>query len=191
MKFYYISDDYLKFINPKYDSRVMQPNIIGAKKFVFGIVLNIGGINYYAPVSSIDRKKANKNHLYNIDKQGNINYSALKSTIKPRVFAIHDNHPNGEIIAMVRLDFMFPVHSNDIKEVDFTLFNTGIKADEEYKILLEKELEACKSHYSEICDKASKIYEKSKDPKHIFSKVCCNFNMLEIGFGDWITQSNY
>ena len=41
----------------------MQPNIIGAKKFVFGIVLNIGGINYYAPVSSIDRKKANKNHL--------------------------------------------------------------------------------------------------------------------------------
>lgn len=191
MKFYYVSNDYLKFINDQYDSRVMHPNNIGVKKFVFGIVLNVGGINYYAPVSSVDKKKSNKNHLYNVDKQGNINYSALKPNIKPRVFTIHDNHPHGEIVAIVRLDFMFPIHSNDIVEVDFNRFNTGLKVDQEYKILLEKELDACKHHYSDICNKAAKIYEKSKDPKHIFAKICCNFNMLEIGFKSWINQNNY
>ncbi|MBX9890642.1 MAG: type III toxin-antitoxin system ToxN/AbiQ family toxin [Amoebophilaceae bacterium] len=191
MKFYYVNDEYLKFLNLKYDDKVMKPNYTGAKKFVFGLVLNIGGIHYYAPVSSIDRKKSNKNHLYNIDKQGNINYSALKPAIKPRVFPIHDNHPNGEVIAMVRLDFMFPIHINDINEVNFKVFDTAIKSDQEYKILLEKEFETCKKHYSVICEKANKVYGKSKDPKHIFSKICCNFNMLEIGFKEWIKQKNY
>lgn len=53
--FYDISEDYIKFLK-KYEHKVPNVNYLSNNKFVCGIVLNINGIEYYAPVSHTTEK---------------------------------------------------------------------------------------------------------------------------------------
>ena len=86
---------------------------------------------------------------------------------------------------------MFPIHIKDLEEIEFTDFDTGIPDDQAYKNLLLKEYEACRNNYDEIKEKGLNIYIKSKTPSHVFARVCCNFNKLELGYKDWIEQEGY
>lgn len=87
-------------------------------------------------------------------------------------FAIYDNDC---IISTVRLCFMFPVPSN----VDVLAPIVFQNLDSKYSSLIKKEYLYCKQHYSELLDKAQKVYNIGTNKNHRFNYTCCDFVKLE------------
>lgn len=146
--FYDISEDYIKFLK-KYDERVPNVNYLSNNKFVCGIVLNIKGIEYYAPVSHTTEK---------------FRTSLIIKDKKDRP------------ISSIRFSFMFPALDSVLTVKDFAAVRS---IDPQYASLLDKEYEYCVNHYTAITQRALSTYKIGCNPKHQLNYTCCNFKLLE------------
>lgn len=146
--FYDISEDYIKFLK-KYDERVPNVNYLSNNKFVCGIVLNIKGIEYYAPVSHTTEK---------------FRTSLIIKDKKDRP------------ISSIRFSFMFPALDSVLTVKDFAAIRN---IDPQYASLLDKEYRYCTSHYEAITQKALYTYKIGCNPNHQLNYTCCNFKLLE------------
>ena len=87
---------------------------------------------------------------------------------------IKDTKNNNKPLSSIRLCFMFPVPKQCLEEVDFNKF------DLQYKRLVIKEYNFCKSNEERIKAKAKKIYQlATKHRNYSISQVCCDFVLLE------------
>lgn len=92
LKFYYVNTDYADFLRDKRlgDACVPYTDYPKRKKFFIGIIFQIEGINYFAPISS-------------------------NTDINPAAFCIMDKE---NVISTVRVNFMFPVIDDVYKLLD-------------------------------------------------------------------------
>ena len=171
MKIYDVNEEYLDFLR-SFEEKIMLGKSFYDKdrKFAVGIVLNIGGINYYAPLSSI------KQYQLSEDK------NTLNRQYKQRCFpVIIKRNKKDKIVSSLRLDFMFPVPENLLEELKFDEIR-----DEKYKTFIRLEYQYIIGKEKEIVNKAVELYEKATNPQHFLYKKCCNFKLLEVKYQEWI-----
>lgn len=90
LKFYDINKDYVKFLQ-SYDRQVPNIEYSTNNKFVCGIVLEIEGINYYAPVSHMTNKQQTNLQIFD----------------------------NGIPISTIKFSFMIPAYDNVLTVKNF------------------------------------------------------------------------
>ena len=56
LKFYEVDSEYIKFLKENADDKIPNLEYENHKKFFCGIVLTINNFNYFAPVSSYNKK---------------------------------------------------------------------------------------------------------------------------------------
>lgn len=158
MNFYYVEPlfiNYLQKIETEARGFTRVPNIEydanQNQKFIVGVVFNVKGFKYYAPMSHYNKQKPN-NVLINI-------VSDKRNPIK----------------GSIRLNYMFPVLDKYLTEVNIK----EIK-DEKYKRLVQKELNFCINNRDNIRAVALQTYLEvvlKTNPKLIIN--ACDFNLLE------------
>lgn len=164
MKIYDIDEEYLNFLR-KIEEKIMnsKSNYKSNKKFAVGVVLKIGEINYYAPLSSVKPYQLTSDGL------------SLNKQYKQRCFpVIVRKNKKDTIVSTLRLDFMFPVPKKILKELIFDEIE-----DEKYRIFIRLEYQYIIGKEEEILKKARELYEKAIIPTHFLYKKCCNFKLLE------------
>ena len=93
LKFYEVNVEYIEYLKKKGDSKIPNISYKNHKKFFCGIVLKVNNFNYFAPVSSYN-KKVHTNFLI-MDKE--------------------------KTISSLRFSFMFPCPIECLNQKDFTL----------------------------------------------------------------------
>jgi protein AbiQ len=91
LKFYDIDTDYIKYLK-KFDEQIPDVTYDRYNKFFCGIVLQINGFKYFAPVSSFNKQQRTN-------------------------FVIRDK---GRPISSIRFSFMFPAFNHVLKLKDFS-----------------------------------------------------------------------
>lgn len=151
---YHINGDYVKYLK-SFDKNVQNnyDNNKNKKPYV-GVVLNINGKNYFAPLTSPKDK-----HLKLRDSD-------------PTTFKIKHN---GKFIGSVLLNNMIPVNREYVSRVDINSVQ-----DKVYKNLLRKDYQVITNNEDYIENKAKVLYKNVIEQNNpYFSKVSCNFKKLE------------
>lgn len=151
LKFYEVDNDYIKYIKEKGDNKIPNINYKKHKKFFCGIVFTINNLNYFAPVSSYN-KKVNTNFLI-MDKE------RTTKEYKP--------------ISSLRFSFMFPCPIECLSQKNFA------KEELKYQNLLRKELHYCNKHREEIVRLANRVYRLGLKENTRKKFNICNFKKLE------------
>ncbi len=120
---------------------------------------------------------------------GDLVYITQVSSPKPRHSKMKENldfiklYDGKEIIAVVNLNYMFPVHKSKLIEVEyknienFRTFENNSKKNN-YIVLLKKEMKEIRSR--KVNDKAVALYKRKYDyPKDRVSLRCFDFKLLE------------
>ncbi len=156
LSFYTVDVNYCDYM------RSGEPRIIynnGAKlgrPFV-GLVFDLNGISYYAPLTSPKPKHEKMKNNLDFLKIAGGQYGAI-------------NFNN-----------MMPIHPNCLTKVEITIKSTDSLKTKKYKNLLMNELSWCNSNQEIIINKAKKLYDAvnaHKCPTYIFNR-CCNFRLCE------------
>lgn len=151
LKFYEVDGEYIKYLRETGDSKIPKIDYKNHQKFFCGIVLTINNFNYFAPVSSYNKKV----HT---------------------AFLIKDkNRETNELmpISSLRFSFMFPCPIEYLNQKDFS------KEDEKYKILLRKELAYCNKNIDKIEKLAHEVYNLGLNEITRNRFNICNFKKLE------------
>lgn len=171
IKFYTLDDNYLKYLRQcEIDKRgfAKVPNIDKGKdnlteKFYCGVVLNVHGINYFAPVSS-----------YKTPNSGN--------------FTIYEK--DGRVIGAIRFNYMLPVPTEILKIKDFDSIpiqkyrNLVVK---EWRYCQEREpIIHRKAHNAWYA-----VYSNYGNPNNHFVKNSCDFPLLEKKCIEYCIEHNY
>ena len=145
--------DYLRKVDPcvpnMQDDKASRPFV--------GVLLTVGSINYFAPLTSPKPKhKTMKNQ---------IDFQKIK---------------NGELGA-INLNNMIPIHPYCLTVVDMNILESDDKAEKDYKNLLVNQLSWCNSNKDEILNKATRLYKMITTGKAWpeLAKRCCNFSIDE------------
>lgn len=153
MKFYVVEDTYIAHLK-KVDSNV--PDNYGGGKAFIGIVLEINGFKYLAPLTSYKPKQ---------DKI---------RTDMPTCVKLHERRNPDNKLGMVQLNNMIPVSDQVIAALDIANQDRG------YQRMLYKQLEYIKTVTADITDKAGKLYKLVCVDKHAtFVRLSCDFQALE------------
>lgn len=158
MNFYYVEPEFIDCLQKvEIESRGFTriPNIEydanQNQKFIVGIVFNINGFKYYAPMSHYKKQKPN-NVLIDIT-------TDKKNPIK----------------GSIRLNYMFPVLDKYLTKV-----NIKEITDEKYKRLVQKELNFCINNKNTIRSVALQTYLEvmlKTNPELVLN--ACDFQLLE------------
>ena len=151
LKFYEVDSEYIRYLRENGDNKIPNVNYDRHKKFFCGIVLTINNFNYFAPVSSFNKKM----HT---------------------VFLIMDKDRNTKelkAISSLRFSFMFPCPIEFLSQKDFS------KEDEKYQILLRKELHYCNINRERIKKKAERVYYLVINENTRKKFNICDFKKLE------------
>ena len=151
LKFYEVDSEYIKYLKENADNKVPNFEYKKHKKFFCGIVLTINNFNYFAPVSSYNKKNQTTFLILDKDKKTN--------SLKP--------------ISSLRFSFMFPCPSKYLSQKDFS------KEDPKYQILLRKELKYCNASSDKIVKLAKRVYKLGIKEKTRTKFNICNFTKLE------------
>lgn len=147
LKFYNIDDEYISYLY-QFDIRV--PYNKNSKRPYIGIIFNINGITYFAPMFS--------------PKQQHSTYKSNATHIN-----ITDN------LGMIKLNNMIPVNKEDLRYIDFNKIK-----DKKYKNLLIQQNNFIQLNADRIRNTAIKLYKfVTVDKKTFFTKLCCDFILLE------------
>ena len=151
LKFYEVDSEYIKFLRENGDEKI--PNIVYEKhkKFFCGIVLTINGFNYFAPVSSYNKKAQTVFLIMDRDK--------ITKELTP--------------ISSLRFSFMFPCPIEYLNQKDFS------KEEEKYQNLLRKELHYCNINREKIKKTAKDVYKLGMKEETRRKFNICNFKKLE------------
>lgn len=156
MRFYTLSSKYVEYLQ-RFDSRV--PNHSGTgyvqKKPYIGVVLNIDGNDFLAPMTSP---------------------KSWHAKIKPsdhKYFKIYHIGNANQELGLISIRYMLPVLTGAYQEIDF---NT---CDTKYVTLLQAQFDFIKPRREIIKLKSEKIYDLVVNKKQkYFVESCCNFSIL-------------
>lgn len=162
LKFYEVDGEYIKYLKENGDDKIPNINYEKHKKFFCGIVLTINKFNYFAPVSSYNKKAHTVFLIKDIDNKT----KEMKS------------------IASLRFSFMFPCPIEYLNEKDFS------KEDVKYQILLRKELYYCNINREKIKKQANEIYKLGLNDSSRKRFNICDFKKLEKKCLDYIDLNN-
>ena len=151
LKFYEVDSEYIKYLRVNGDQKIPNIEYENHKKFFCGIVLTINNFNYFAPVSSYNKKVHTSFLIMDKDRET----KELKA------------------ISSLRFSFMFPCPIEYLSQKDFS------KEDEKYKILLRKELHYCNTNREKIKKMANEVYKLGLNEKNRQKFNICDFKKLE------------
>ena len=165
MKLYSVNDNYINYLR-KFDTKVYdnKENNRKVMRKYLGIVLKINELNYYIPMSS--PKKSD----YNSD-------NSITKSIIPIIRVISDEEVNHIPVlkGTLRISNMIPVPDSEL-----ILYEPKYEKNENYKILVEKELEFIEKNEQMIQKYASIIYnQKIKNYNVSYIKNVVDFKLLE------------
>ena len=151
LKFYEVDSEYIKYLKENGDDKIPNIEYKKHKKFFCGIVLTINNFNYFAPVSSYNKKVHTSFLIMDKDKE--------TKKLKP--------------ISSLRFSFMFPCPIEYLSQKDFS------KEDEKYRNLLRKELRYCNKNIEKIKKLANEVYKLGLKEETRKKFNICNFKKLE------------
>ncbi len=148
LKIYRVNDDYLNYLR-SFDQKIPlnKPNSF-PRPFV-GILLEMGGNKYVAPLSS---QKHNNQADFPI------------------------KNKNNEQIATVRFSYMFPVTDSEIQAINYAEIQ---KTNHKYAMLLRREDSYINRHRERILHLFQDTYTKRVENKFQYPRFCCDFKLLE------------
>ena len=161
LKFYEVDGNYIKYLRENGDSKIPLVNYKKHKKFFCGVVFTINNFNYFAPVSSFN-KKVHTNFIIK-DKTRDKKMKAISS---------------------IRFSFMFPCPNEFLSQKDFS------KEDKKYQILLRKELKYCNKNENKIKKLATEVYKLGINEKTRKKFNICNFKKLEFKCLEYLNKIN-
>ena len=162
LKFYEVDGEYIKYLRVNGDQKIPNIEYEKHKKFFCGIVLTINNFNYFAPVSSYNKKVHTSFLIMDKDRET----KELKA------------------ISSLRFSFMFPCPIEYLSQKDFS------KEDEKYKILLRKELHYCNINREKIKKMANEVYRLGLNEKNRQKFNICDFKKLEEKYLEYIKFKN-
>lgn len=151
LKFYEVDGEYIKYLKENADDKIPNLEYENHKKFFCGIVLTINNFNYFAPVSSYNKKAHTVFLIMDKDRKTN--------ELKP--------------ISSLRFSFMFPCPIEYLNQKDFS------KEDGKYRNLLIKELNYCNENREKIKKLANMVYKLGLNEKTRERFNICDFKKLE------------
>lgn len=151
LKFYEVDSEYIKYLKENGDEKIPNIDYKKHKKFFCGIVLTINNFNYFAPVSSYNKKVHTSFLIMDKDKET----KKLKA------------------ISSLRFSFMFPCPIEYLSQKDFS------KEDEKYRNLLRKELRYCNKNREKIKKLANEVYKLGLKEETRKKFNICDFKKLE------------
>lgn len=163
LKFYEVDGEYIKFLKENGDSRIPNIDYKNHKKFFCGIVLTINNFNYFAPVSSYNKKAHTVFLIMEKDRQS-------KKLIP---------------ISSLRFSFMFPCPIEYLSQKDFS------KEDPKYQSLLRKELHYCNINREKIKKLANEVYKLGLKENTREKFNICDFKKLEEKCLEYINLNNH
>lgn len=156
MKFYTVSDAYITYLK-RIEAKV--PDNYGGKRPYVGIILEIGGHQYLAPLTSHKPK-----------------HDQIK-TSSSTVFKIHEKGDPTNKLGMLQLNNMIPVLASEVTVVDFST------QDPKYRAMMRKQLDFITSNQEDVKAKAEKLYELVMVTKNDWAcKMSCDFLSLEASY---------
>lgn len=154
-EFYRINDAYIDHLH-SIDSKIMTNAQNGKKRSYVGILLEINGHKYCAPLTSYKEEK----------------HSKIKSKDLTCVLITATEKGETKKISLLNLNNMFPVTESQLTFMEFP--------NEDSKNILEKEYEFLKSNKETVLKKAEKLYNlRLKGNNDYVNKMCCDFKKLE------------
>lgn len=168
LSFYIVDSAYCDFLR-KSDPCVPYTMDKKARRPFVGILLEVNGVNYYAPLSSPKPK-----HL----------------SMKNQVDFIKID---GGAYGVINLNNMIPIHNNSVTAVNPIIQAGDSAAEVTYKNLLANQLTWCNAHKDEIVNKALKLYNtitKGKGYPQLVSR-CCNFTLDEQMLKTYISNNGW
>ena len=154
LEFFTVDEPYIQYLK-KTDPKV--PNNYSSTKPFIGILFNIHGLDYIAPLTSAKPKHK---------KIKNKNPAALK---------IFEHNMSQNLLAIVLLNNMIPVKPSNIKKLNMLSFSV------KYKSLLQKEINYIRTHENRLLQKAQHLYSLVTDKQvKSFINISCDFKALEI-----------
>lgn len=168
LKLYNISDEYINYLR-KFDKKVFsnkEDDRKHSRKYL-GIILIIDEFNYFVPLSSP------KDTDYIIEDGTKI---IRKNTIPIIRIISEDSNGNEELKGTLKFSNMIPVP--DFALIDYDVYS---ETDEDYKILVTKEIAFISANKKTIINNAKVIYnQKTKNYKNIkYLENTVNFKLLE------------
>ncbi|MCU1057701.1 hypothetical protein B9Y88_03615 [Stenotrophomonas maltophilia] len=156
MHFYTVKEEYLDLLRAV-DSKVPNSsgdNYKGKKPFI-GVVLQIGGHNFFAPLTS---------------------YKASQEKIKSSsctAFKLHERGNPDNKLGLISLNYMLPVPENALERFDLE------GQEEKYKRMMYLQYEFIKANDVEILERALKLYESVVVKRVPFLvNISCKFSAL-------------
>lgn len=155
LKLYTLSQKYFNYIK-QFDKRVPSVAAGKDKRPFIGVVLEINGCNYFAPLTS---PKIKHLHMHNAE-------DFLKIE-------------NGRLGA-INLNNMIPVPMQEVRKVEMNRELTDSEDTKKYKTLLENQRRWCNNHKKQIINKATNLRNVIDKPeKRHLRERCCDFPLLE------------
>ena len=155
IKIYRISQQYYRYLK-RFDSKIPSLTNGKEKRPFVGIVLDVNGCSYFAPLTSPKlkhRRMRNTEDFIKID---------------------------GGTLGAINLNNMIPVPTSEVSMIELVIKNSDSAELRQYKTLLEKQREWCNQHKSEICNKAKTLRRVVSNPEREgLRERCCNFEELE------------
>lgn len=149
IQFYDIDVDYADYLRG-FEPHIPQFNYASNQKFLCGIVLDLNGIQYYAPVSHNQKTY-------------------------PTSYPIRHTR-TGVVLGTIRFNYMFPAPTRVVTRKDFQAVRAK---DPHYYGLLVDELTACQADEDRIKKLAMRTYKWGANPKSPMYSHCCDFKKLE------------
>ncbi len=162
LKFYEVDSEYIKYLKENGDNKIPNIDYEKHKKFFCGIVLTINNFNYFAPVSSYNKKAHTAFLIMDKDKK--------TKELKP--------------ISSLRFSFMFPCPIKYLNQKDFS------KEDEKHQILLRKELHYCNINREKIKKLANQVYKLGLNEVSRKRFNICDFKKLEEKCLEYVEKTN-
>lgn len=164
MKLYIITDKYINYLrqfdNKVYDNKEDRRSVM--RKYL-GIVLTINNMNYYIPMSS--------------PKQSDYINDKIRKSIIPIVRIISNEEIDNKSIlkGTLRISNMIPVPDSEL-----ILYEPKYEKNDNYRILIEKELEFIDKNENMIKKYASIIYNQKTNGYNVsYIENVVNFKLLE------------
>lgn len=161
LKFYEVDSEYIEYLRKYGDDKIPKVDYKRHKKFFCGIVLTINQFNYFAPVSSYNKKMHTSFLIMDKDKNS--------QELKP--------------ISSLRFSFMFPCPIEYLSQKDFS------KEDTKYQNLLRKELDYCNKNKNKIIKTANEVYKLGLSENSRSKFNICDFKTLEQKSLEYINTS--
>lgn len=152
LSLYVVDVNYCNYLR-KFEACVPYVHNDKAKRPFLGIVLQINGIDFYAPLSSPKPK--------HVKMKGQLDFIKIK---------------DGEYCG-INLNNMIPIHIEQVKPIDTIIHQEDSITDIRYKILLNNQIKWCNHHHSYIMKCAKVFYNlviHDDLPPHV-KKRCCDF----------------